>query len=67
MEWEEIEYAAIGAMVGVELGAQYKNWMAAQWMALPEEKREEWREWAKGEKEDADAEEPATLMAYLGF
>ena len=64
MEWEEIEYAAIGAMVGVELGAQYKNWMAAQWMALPEETRKEWEK----AYEDTDKEEqPDEMMTLLDF
>ena len=64
MEWEEIEYAAIGAMVGVELGAQYKNWMAAQWMALPEETR---KEWEKAYEDAGKEEQPDEMMTLLDF
>ena len=60
---EEVEYAAYGALTGVELLSQYKNWMAAQWMALPEETRAEWEASMKGEKEDmGDA-----MLSLLGF
>ena len=64
MEWEEIEYAAVGAMVGVELAAQYNNWMAAQWMALPEETR---KEWEKAYEDAGKEEQPDEMMTLLDF
>lgn len=59
---EQLEMAAFGAMVSVELLAQYKNWMAAQWMALPEETRMQWEEEMHGEKSMMEE-----MVSLLGF
>lgn len=59
---EQLEMAAYGAMVSVELLSQYKNWMAAQWMALPEETRMQWEEEMHGEKSTMEE-----MVSLLGF
>ena len=63
---EEVEHAAFGALVGMELAYNWPNWMAAQWAALPEEKRAEWE--AQMEEEAKDKEDAMDQMLTLvGF
>ena len=53
-------------MIGLELYSQWRNWMAAQWKALPEEKRAEWdAEMHGGKMEDKDMGE--AMLSLLGF
>jgi hypothetical protein len=60
---EELEMAAFGALVGLELLSQYRNWMSAQWKLLPEETRKEWEKQMKGDQmEMKDA-----MLALIGF
>ena len=45
-----VEYSAMGTGTTLSLYLEAKNWMAAQWDALPEETREKWRaEWSSDE------------------
>jgi hypothetical protein len=49
-------YSVLASAVSVEfeLYVEHRNWMAAQWMALPEETQEKYMEEMKEEKEDGD-------------
>ena len=65
---EEIEMAAFGALVGLELLSQYRNWMSAQWKLLPEETRKEWQKQMKGDHDhEHEMEMKDAMLALIGF